>query len=48
MEPKVFKMNIDLDKKCPICGKPGAVNDGICLKCAGKILKNKRKGKKTK
>jgi hypothetical protein len=30
----VYTITIDLDAPCIRCGKPGAVNGGICLKCA--------------
>ena len=33
-------ITIDMDAKCPFCGKMGAVNNGICMKCALKILKH--------
>lgn len=32
---------IDLDKKCMECGKLGAAESGICLKCAVKAINGK-------
>jgi len=26
-------INIDMDRKCVRCGKKGAMDNGICLKC---------------
>lgn len=31
--------NIDLDAKCPQCGKGGSVNGGLCFECADKKIK---------
>jgi hypothetical protein len=31
-------INIDMDKKCDRCGKPGATDAGMCLKCATKLI----------
>lgn len=31
-------LTIDEDKECPQCGKPGSVNNGLCLKCGVKKL----------
>lgn len=33
-----FTINIDMDKKCAECRKPGAVESGICLRCTSKAL----------
>ena len=33
-------ITIDMDQKCPSCGEMGAVNNGVCLKCALKVLKH--------
>ena len=33
------KIEIDMSKSCPRCGKPGAANGGPCLKCILKALK---------
>lgn len=35
-----YKITIDLDAKCPRCGKSGTVNGGPCLNCINKALKN--------
>jgi hypothetical protein len=46
---KTYVLNIDLDKKCPLCGKKGSVNGGLCLGCATKKITggNKMIGAKT-
>lgn len=31
-------INIDMDRKCAECGKGGAVDSGICLKCTTKAF----------
>lgn len=31
-------ITINEDEKCPNCGKPGAVNGGLCLECINKKL----------
>jgi NMD protein affecting ribosome stability and mRNA decay len=36
---------IDLNAKCPRCGKPGTVNGGLCLACALKAMKAQRTNK---
>lgn len=36
----VFEININLDKKCKRCGKPGAGPGGICLSCVADGIKN--------
>lgn len=33
-----LELNIDTDKACMICGKPGAVNDGMCLACLSDMV----------
>mgnify|MGYP000592242525 CR=1 FL=1 len=33
------RIEIDMSKPCPRCGKPGAANGGPCLKCILKALK---------
>jgi hypothetical protein len=33
-----YVINIDLDKKCPLCGKGGSVNGGLCLECFTKKI----------
>ena len=38
-----YKLNIDMDVKCPQCGKGGSVNGGICVKCAHKNLRKLKK-----
>jgi len=37
-EIPTITINIDLDKKCWRCKKPGAANGGMCLKCVAKML----------
>lgn len=32
------QIDIDLDKTCPECGRPGSVNGGVCLECAAKKM----------
>lgn len=32
--------NVDFDKACPKCGKPGSVNGGMCMKCLAKWMKS--------
>ena len=36
---KTPTITIDPDKKCKSCGKRGATQSGICLKCVVKRLK---------
>uniref|UniRef100_A0A6M3LNJ1 Uncharacterized protein n=1 Tax=viral metagenome TaxID=1070528 RepID=A0A6M3LNJ1_9ZZZZ len=36
----IVTFNIDFDEKCKQCGKGGAVNGGICLKCLNKNIKS--------
>jgi hypothetical protein len=31
-----YTLNIDLDAPCPKCGRPGSVNNGLCLNCANR------------
>ena len=31
-------VNIDMDKRCAECGKGGATDSGICLRCAAKAI----------
>lgn len=36
-----LKIDIDFDKKCNVCGKKGACENGLCLKCTtDKYLRN--------
>jgi hypothetical protein len=35
-------VSIDLDKKCAECGKDGACQSGICLKCTSKMMFGKK------
>lgn len=35
-------ININMDKKCTQCGKKGAMDNGLCLKC---VTKNLRAGR---
>lgn len=32
------RFEIDMDKKCKNCGKPGACQNGLCLKCTSKVI----------
>ena len=32
-------INVDMDKKCSRCGKNGATQNGICMKCMGNMVK---------
>lgn len=34
-----FTINIDMDKKCSRCHKPGACDNGLCMKCIAKAMK---------
>jgi len=34
-------LTINMDKKCAECGKPGAANSGICMRCATKAISGK-------
>ena len=34
-------VNVDMGKRCAECGKPGASDSGICLRCATKALQGK-------
>jgi hypothetical protein len=36
-----FTLNIDMDKKCAECGKGGATDNGICMKCNTKAISGK-------
>jgi hypothetical protein len=33
---------VDYDQNCRQCGKPGAVNGGVCMACLAKALKKRR------
>lgn len=35
-------IEIDLDRKCTSCGKPGATTAGLCLECAGDAIERMR------
>jgi hypothetical protein len=35
----MLTFHVDMDQKCPKCGKPGSVNGGLCFACALKTLK---------
>jgi hypothetical protein len=39
--PNARTIEIDLDKKCTACGKPGACQNGLCLMCTSKSLLEK-------
>lgn len=34
----VTTITIDMDKKCAECGKPGAVDNGLCMNCTTRAL----------
>jgi len=34
-------LTIDMDKRCAECGKPGAMNGGLCLRCATAAMSGK-------
>jgi uncharacterized OB-fold protein len=34
-------VNVDMGKRCAECGKAGATDSGICLKCAIKAIDGK-------
>jgi len=36
-----ININIDMDRRCVECGKPGACDSGICMDCATKVMGNK-------
>lgn len=36
-------ITINMDRKCKSCGKLGAADNGLCLKCAGERILNKMK-----
>lgn len=36
-------INVNMDEKCPDCGKPGSVNGGRCLSCAATLLRQQVK-----
>lgn len=31
-------VNVDMDKNCAECGKGGAVQNGLCIKCTAKAF----------
>ncbi len=35
-------VTIDMDKRCAECGKGGATDSGICMKCASNALRGKK------
>ena len=35
---KNYELTVDLDKPCILCGREGAVNNGLCLECLNKNL----------
>lgn len=37
---KKYAININLDTKCKRCGKGGATQNGLCLPCISKAVKN--------
>ncbi len=40
MEKRTPDITIDMDRACQACGKPGATDGGLCLKCVTKKLEN--------
>lgn len=36
-----IQINIDMDKKCPECGKGGATQNGLCLRCITKSMRGR-------
>lgn len=36
-----IQINIDMDKKCPECGKGGATQNGLCLGCISKSMRGR-------
>lgn len=36
------EINIDMDKKCCECHKPGALKSGLCLGCCSKAMAGKK------
>jgi hypothetical protein len=33
-----YTIEINMDKKCKKCGKPGATQCGLCMKCVSKEI----------
>ena len=42
--PKTTTVKIDMGEKCGECGKEGACQNGLCLKCTGEALLEKMTG----
>ena len=42
---KIPTIEINMDKKCDECGRDGACQNGLCLKCGFKKLNEKIKDK---
>ena len=40
MREKPFTIHVNLDAKCKRCGKGGAMQNGICMPCMTKAIKN--------
>lgn len=40
MAKDIPTFTVNMDEKCKQCGKKGAVNGGICMKCMTKNLKS--------
>lgn len=41
----IFTININMDKRCPECGKGGATDNGLCLGCTKKAMDSAAKMK---
>lgn len=41
-----LNITIDMDKRCKECGALGALDNGLCLRCAFKKLREKLKTEK--
>lgn len=37
---KPYTIHVNLDAKCERCGKGGAMQNGICMSCMAKAIKN--------
>ena len=37
---KPYVISVDLDAKCKRCGQGGAMQNGLCMKCMAKAIKN--------
>jgi hypothetical protein len=48
MMPRKFEINIDMNKRCVGCGRPGATDNGYCLKCIADMIGGKKPARKGK